>query len=238
MLKLEAVSTYYGNIQALKNISLEVNEGEIVVLIGANGAGKTTTLLSISAMVRHSAGTIKILDQDISKMQPEEIVSLGCVHVPEGRRTFANLTVEENLIIGASVLIRQGTPMAEIKADAEKILKRFPNLMARRKKKAWSLSGGEQQMLAIGRGMMARPKIMMLDEPSLGLAPILVQDVFKLIKEISDQGTTVLLVEQNARAALNLADRAYVLEIGEIVHSGAAKDILNDKHLLDAYLGG
>ncbi|MCL2033093.1 MAG: ABC transporter ATP-binding protein [Oscillospiraceae bacterium] len=238
MLKLEAVSTFYGNIQALKKISLDVNEGEIVVLIGANGAGKTTTLLSISGLIRHAEGSIKILGQDISKMQPEEIVGLGCVHVPEGRRTFPNLTVEENLKIGASVLIRNGTHMSEIKQDVEKTLERFPNLMARRKKKAWSLSGGEQQMLAIGRGMMARPKLMMLDEPSLGLAPILVQEVFHIINEIRQQGTTVLLVEQNARAALNLADRAYVLETGEIVHAGAAKEILHDKQLIDAYLGG
>lgn len=238
MLNLEAISTFYGSVQALKKVSLEVNEGEIVVLIGANGAGKTTTLLSISGMIRPAEGRIRIFDQDITKLPPEEIVALGCVHVPEGRRIFPNLTVEENLQLGASVLIKRGIPMTEVKNDVEKILTRFPRLGERKRQKGWSLSGGEQQMLAIGRGLMARPKLMMLDEPSLGLAPKLVQEVFTLIKEIREQGTTVLLVEQNAKAALNLADRAYVLEIGEIIHTGSAKKMLNDSHVIDAYLGG
>ena len=238
MLKLEAISTFYGSVHALKKISLEVNEGEIVVLIGANGAGKTTTLLSISGIVRPAGGAIKVYDKDITKLSPEDIVGMGCVHVPEGRRIFPNLTVEENLRLGASVPIKKGTPMSEVNEDIEKILVRFSGLAARRKQKSWSLSGGEQQMLAIGRGLMARPKLLMLDEPSLGLAPILVQEIFNIIREIREQGTTVLLVEQNARAALNLADRAYILEIGEIIHTGSAKEMLNDKRVIDAYLGG
>ena len=238
MLKLEGVSTFYGSVHALKKISLEVNEGEIVVLIGANGAGKTTTLLSISGITHPTEGSIKLFDKDITKVSPENIVGMGCVHVPEGRRIFPNLTVEENLQLGASVLIKNKTPMSQVKVEMEKILERFPNLARRRKQKSWSLSGGEQQMLAIGRGLMAKPKLLMLDEPSLGLAPILVQEIFSIIREIREQGTTVLLVEQNARAALNLADRAYILEVGEIKRSGEAKQMLNDKAVIDAYLGG
>jgi branched-chain amino acid transport system ATP-binding protein len=238
MLELKGVNTFYGSVQALRGISFKVNEGNIVVLVGANGAGKTTTLLTISGSLRATQGSIKLFGQEISRLSPDEIVSLGCVQVPEGRRIFPNLTVEENLKVGASVRFRQGTKMYQIEEEIKQILKRFPNLEARRRQKGWSLSGGEQQMLAIGRGLMAKPKLLMLDEPSLGLSPKLVGEVFNLIREIRDQGTTVLLVEQNARAALRLADWAYVLQVGKIVHQGLAKDLLDDPYVTEAYLGG
>jgi branched-chain amino acid transport system ATP-binding protein len=238
MLSLEGVSTFYGSAQALKGVSLEVNEGEIVVLVGANGAGKTTTLLTISGLLRPAQGSIRLFGREISRLSPDEIVSLGCVQVPEGRRIFPNLTVEENLKIGASARLRGGARFRQIENEVETILNRFPALASRRKRRGWSLSGGEQQMLAIGRGLMAKPKLLMLDEPSLGLAPKLMSEVFDLVREIRGQGTTVLLVEQNARAALQLADRAYVLEVGNIVHQGVAKDLLDDPHVTEAYLGG
>lgn len=227
------VNVYYGAIHALKGISLQVNEGEIVTLIGANGAGKTTTLKTISGVLTPKSGTVKFLENDINKVKANNIVSLGISHVPEGRRVFANMSVMENLEMGAY----SRNDKAEIKKDYEKIFETFPRLLERKGQMAGTLSGGEQQMLAIGRALMSRPKLLLLDEPSMGLAPLVVKQIFSIIKEINRTGTTVLLVEQNASMALKIADRAYVIQNGYVEMEGAANDLLNDESVRSAYLG-
>ncbi|NMB16127.1 MAG: ABC transporter ATP-binding protein [Firmicutes bacterium] len=242
MLKLENLSSHYGTVQALSEVNLTVNEGEIVTLIGANGAGKTTLLRVISGLVRPSKGQVAFADQRIDQLPPDEIVRMGIAHVPEGRMIFPAFTVRENLLIGGVNRLDQGRPKEEVEAemqkDLEAIFKLFPRLEERSGQYGWSLSGGEQQMLAIGRGLMAKPKLLLLDEPSLGLAPFLVKEVFSIVQTIRDQGTAVLLVEQNARMALRAADRAYVLETGSIVVEGPAKELLHADEVRKAYLGG
>lgn len=233
MLELIDVNVYYGAIHALKGISLQVNEGEIVTLIGANGAGKTTTLKTISGVLTPKSGTVKFLENNINKIKANNIVSLGISHVPEGRRVFANMSVMENLEMGAY----SRKDKAEIKKDYEKIFETFPRLLERKAQMAGTLSGGEQQMLAIGRALMSRPKLLLLDEPSMGLAPLIVKQIFSIIKEINRTGTTVLLVEQNASMALKIADRAYVIQNGYVEMEGAANDLLNDESVRSAYLG-
>lgn len=234
MLKVENINVYYGNIHALKNVSLEVERGEIVTLIGGNGAGKTTTLRTISGLIRSKTGEITFEDEVISNAPAQEIVKKGISQVPEGRRIFANLSVLENLEMGA--YLRKDRQ--EIKHSMENIFTRFPRLKERMHQRAGTLSGGEQQMLAMGRALMSKPKLLLLDEPSMGLAPILVQEIFSIITEINKAGTTVLLVEQNAHMALSIAHRAYVLETGRIVLSGYAKDLAESDEVRKAYLGG
>ncbi|HHY60368.1 MAG TPA: ABC transporter ATP-binding protein [Clostridia bacterium] len=234
MLKVNNINVYYGNIHALKNVSLEVERGEIVTLIGGNGAGKTTTLRTISGLLRSKTGEIIFEDEDISRMPAPVIVRKGISQVPEGRRIFANLTVLENLEMGA--YLRKDRQ--EIKNSLEMVFTRFPRLKERMYQRAGTLSGGEQQMLAMGRALMSKPKLLLLDEPSMGLAPILVQEIFSIISEINKAGTTVLLVEQNAHMALSIAHRAYVLETGRIVLSGYAKDLAESDEVRKAYLGG
>ncbi|MDA3732509.1 ABC transporter ATP-binding protein [Niameybacter massiliensis] len=233
MLKVENLNVHYGNIHALKNISFEVAKGEIVTLIGANGAGKTSTLQAVSGMLKPSGGKITLKEQDISHIEAHKLVPLGMAHVPEGRRVFAQMTVEENLELGAYILNNK----KQISEDIEKMYARFPRLKERRKQLAGTMSGGEQQMLAMARALMSRPEIVLMDEPSMGLAPILVQEIFDIIKEINTTGTTVLLVEQNANMALQIAHRAYVLETGEVVLSGVGKELLNNAQVKKAYLG-
>lgn len=233
MLKLDNVNLYYGVIHALKDISLEVNNGEIVTLIGANGAGKTSTLRAISGLEPIKSGTITFKDMSLNKIPANKIVSLGLSHVPEGRRVFPDLTVRENLELGA--YLRKDN--ASIKQDMEMVFSKFPRLKEREKQQSGTLSGGEQQMLAIGRALMNRPQMLILDEPSMGLAPLVVKDIFDTIVEINKTGTTILLVEQNANMALAIAHRAYVLETGKIVQSGDAKVLLNDESIKSAYLG-
>ncbi|PRR82157.1 ABC transporter ATP-binding protein [Clostridium vincentii] len=233
MLKLDNINLYYGVIHALKDISLEVNQGEIVTLIGANGAGKTSTLRAISGLQPIKSGTITFKNSSLNKIPAHKIVSLGLSHVPEGRRVFAALTVRENLELGA--YLRKDK--AEIKKDMEMVFSKFPRLKEREKQQSGTLSGGEQQMLAIGRALMNRPEMLILDEPSMGLAPLVVKDIFETIVEINKTGTTILLVEQNANMALTIANRAYVLETGTIVQSGDANDLLNDDSIKKAYLG-
>ena len=234
MLKIENLDVYYGAIHALKGISLELNEGEIVTLIGANGAGKTTTLQTISGLIRPKNGSIIFKDQDLTHKPAQDIVKLGISQVPEGRRVFANLTVAENLEMGAYLRKdKEG-----IKATLEKVYASFPRLRERVNQRAGTLSGGEQQMLAMGRALMSQPTLLLLDEPSMGLAPILVQEIFTIIQEINKAGTTILLVEQNAHMALSIADRAYILETGRIVASGAAKELAESEQVKKAYLGG
>lgn len=233
MLKIENINLYYGGIHALKDLSLEVKKGEIVTLIGANGAGKTSTLRAISGLEPIKSGTITYKDSNLKKVPSHKIVSFGLSHVPEGRKIFANLTVKENLELGAYLKKNK----SEIKADMEMVFSKFPRLKERRKQIAGTLSGGEQQMLAIGRALMNRPEMLILDEPSMGLAPLVVKDIFDTIVEINKSGTTILLVEQNANMALSIADRAYVLETGKIVLSGKASDLLNDDSIKSAYLG-
>lgn len=233
MLKLDNVNLYYGVIHALKDISLEVNRGEIVTLIGANGAGKTSTLRAISGLEPIKSGSITFKDASLNKIPANKIVSLGLSHVPEGRRVFPDLTVRENLELGA--YLRKDN--AGIKQDMEMVFSKFPRLKEREKQQSGTLSGGEQQMLAIGRALMNRPEMLILDEPSMGLAPLVVKDIFDTIVEINKTGTTVLLVEQNANMALAIAHRAYVLETGKIVQSGDAKVLLNDESIKSAYLG-
>lgn len=235
MLKLEQIDVYYGNVQALKQVTLEVNAGEIVTLIGANGAGKSTVLKAISGLIKPKQGSIRYLGESIEKMGVEEIVSKGISHVPEGRRIFPGLTVFGNLEVATSSWRKRG---GNYQAELENVFSLFPKLRERRNQLGWSLSGGEQQMLAIGRGLMARPKLLLLDEPSLGLAPKLVQSVLDVIRRISKQGVTLLLIEQNAYAALRLGDRGYVLENGRVVLSGVAKDLAGDEKVKKAYLGG
>ncbi|MER2009873.1 MULTISPECIES: ABC transporter ATP-binding protein [unclassified Psychrobacillus] len=234
MLKVENMDVYYGNIQALHNISLEVNEGEIVTLIGANGAGKSTLLKTLSGLLKPKKGKIEFLGKSITGKAAQTIVKAGISHVPEGRRVFANLTVEENLELGA--FLRKDK--AGINSDLTKVYETFPRLLERRKQLSGTLSGGEQQMLAIGRAIMAKPKLVLLDEPSMGLAPLMVQTIFKVIEEINNDGTTVLLVEQNAHMALSVANRGYVIETGKVVLSGPARELQSSEEVKLAYLGG
>lgn len=234
MLQVKEIDVYYGAIHALKHLSLEVEQGSIVSLIGANGAGKTTTLKSISGLLRPKTGSIMFKGTDISKVAPEKIVGLGISQVPEGRRVFATMTVMENLEMGA-YLRKDKKGMEE---DMENVFTRFPRLKERRKQLAGTLSGGEQQMLAIGRALMARPQLMLMDEPSMGLAPLLVKEIFSIVKDINERGTTILLVEQNANMALSIADKAYVIETGEIVLQGNAQELMNSPEVKKAYLGG
>ena len=234
MLQIDKINVYYGPIHALKDVSLSVSEGSIVSLIGANGAGKTTTLKTISGLLRPKSGTIRFKGQDITSRPAQSIVSLGISQVPEGRRVFPAMSVQENLEMGA-YLRNDKDSIAE---DFDNVFQRFPRLKERRKQMAGTLSGGEQQMLAIGRALMARPVLMLLDEPSMGLAPLLVREIFEIVKDINANGTTILLVEQNARMALSIADKAYVLETGSVVLEGEAKDMLESDQVKQAYLGG
>lgn len=233
LLEVQGLQVYYGAIQALKDICFKVEEKEIVTLIGANGAGKTTTLHTISGLLRPTTGSVIYQGEDITKVAPHKIVSLGLSQVPEGRRIFQDLTVGENLMLGAYTR----KDKTEISESLKDVYKRFPRLEERKTQIAGTLSGGEQQMLAMGRALMAKPKILLLDEPSMGLSPLYVKEIFKIIEEIRDMGTTVLLVEQNAKKALSIADRAYVLETGKIILEGPAKDLLDNKEVQKAYLG-
>lgn len=235
MLKVTDLNVYYGAIHALKGLSFEVGEGEIVSLIGANGAGKTTAMHTISGLLRSRTGSIEFMDANITKTEPHRIVKMGLAQVPEGRRIFASMSVLENLEMGA--YIRAGAPKKSIDEDLELVFTRFPRLKERRKQVAGTLSGGEQQMLAIGRALMSRPKMLLLDEPSMGLSPILVQEIFSCITEVNRSGTTILLVEQNAKMALTVSNRAYVLETGSVVLEGPAADLLDNEQVREAYLG-
>ncbi len=234
MLKVNGINVYYGTIHALKGLDFQVEQGEIVTLIGANGAGKTTTLRTISGLMRPKSGEILFQGENITKKSPNLIVQSGLSHVPEGRRIFANLTVMENLEMGA--FIRKDKQ--ELKKDYDIVFARFPRLEDRKKQLSGTLSGGEQQMLAMGRALMARPKILLLDEPSMGLAPLFVKEIFSIIQDINRTGTTVLLVEQNANMALSIAHRAYVLETGRITLSGNASELAKSPEIRKAYLGG
>ena len=234
MLKIENLEVAYGNIKAIKGISLEVNQGEIVTLIGSNGAGKSTTLRAISGILKPRSGSITFNGERIDGVEGHEIVAKGICQSPEGRRIFPKMTVDENLDLGAFLR----NDKAEIKRDRQRVLELFPKLQERIDQKAGTMSGGEQQMLAVGRALMGSPKLLLLDEPSMGLAPVLVEMIFETIKKINDQGTTILLVEQNALAALNVADRAYVLESGSIKMSGKARDLISNDEVTKAYLGG
>ncbi len=234
LLNVENLTVHYGAIQALKGISFSVNEGEVITLIGSNGAGKTTTLHAISNIIKKTAGKVTFQDTDITSVPADAIVKTGLIQVPEGRRIFSNLTVRENLEMGAYT--RKDKP--GIKADMENVFELFPRLKERIKQLAGTLSGGEQQMLAMGRALMAKPKLLLLDEPSMGLAPILVDEIFSIIQKINKDGTTILLVEQNAFKALSIADRAYILETGNIVKTGKASDLISDDSVRSAYLGG
>lgn len=233
VLTIDGVSVFYGGIQALHSVSLNVNQGEIVSIIGSNGAGKSTLLRTISGLIRPRTGKITFLGEEIQNCAADKIVRLGIAHSPEGRRIFTNMTVRENLLLGAT--IRKDN---EIESDMEKVLERFPRLRERFKQNAGTMSGGEQQMLAIGRALMTRPKLLLLDEPSLGLAPNLVMAIFEIITSINEAGTTVLVVEQNAHKALSIAHRAYVLETGEMVLSGTGQELLTSPKVKEAYLGG
>ncbi|MDQ0219304.1 ABC transporter ATP-binding protein [Peribacillus cavernae] len=234
MLKVDGINVYYGNIQAIKGVSLEINEGEIVTLIGANGAGKSTLLKTISGLLKPKQGKIVYEGKSIGGKAAQTIVKQGISHVPEGRRVFANMTVEENLQLGAYLRKdKEG-----IKQDLDKVFELFPRLLERLKQQAGTLSGGEQQMLAMGRALMAKPRLLLLDEPSMGLAPLLVKTIFRIIEEINQTGTTILLVEQNANLALSIADRAYVVETGRIALSGDAEELTSSEQVKMAYLGG
>jgi branched-chain amino acid transport system ATP-binding protein len=238
MLKIKNVNAYYGKVHALKNVSLHLNRGEIVTLIGANGAGKTTLLNTLSAIIPAASGDILLEGKEVAGLSADRIVALGLSQVPEGRQVFNPLTVEENLELGAYLRYRAGGQRAEIAADLEHMFQMFPRLKERRRQAAGTLSGGEQQMLAIGRALMVRPKLLLLDEPSMGLAPLVVQDIFRVIERLrSEEGTTILLVEQNARAALKVADRGYVLETGKVILEGIASELLENKDVQRAYLG-
>ena len=233
ILKVSDINVYYGAIHAIKGVSFEVNPGEVVTLIGANGAGKSTTLKTDSSLLHSRTGSIEFLGENLMGVPAHKVVAKGLAQVPEGRRVFLQMTVEENLEMGAYT--RSG---GDIDADLEKVYAYFPRLMERRRQIAGTLSGGEQQMLAMGRALMSRPKLLMLDEPSMGLAPILVEQIFKIIQTLHEAGTTILLVEQNAQAALSIADRGYVLETGKIVTSGTGTELLASPEIKKAYLGG
>ena len=233
MLEIRDLEVNYGAINAIKKISFDVNEGEVIALIGANGAGKTTTLHTITGLLKAKSGSVKFEGKELTKMPPHKIVEMGMAHVPEGRRVFAQLSVLENLKLGA--FIRKDKD--GIEEDLRNIYERFPRLEERKNQLAGTLSGGEQQMLAMGRALMSRPRIILMDEPSMGLSPIYVSEIFDIIKSINKDGTTVLLVEQNAKKALSIADRAYVLETGMIALSGDAKDLMNNDTVKKAYLG-
>lgn len=233
MLKVTDLVVNYGVIQAIKGVSFEVNEGEVIALIGANGAGKTTILHTVTGLINAKAGKIEFEGKDITKMPAHKIVTLGMAHVPEGRRVFAELSVYENLLMGAYTR----KDKTEIEESLENVYKRFPRLKERKNQLAGTLSGGEQQMLAMGRALMSHPKIILMDEPSMGLSPLFVNEIFDIIKEVSASGTTVLLVEQNAKKALSIADRAYVLETGKIVLDADADVLMNDDSIKKAYLG-
>ncbi|MFP5223343.1 MAG: ABC transporter ATP-binding protein [Acidobacteriota bacterium] len=233
MLSMTDIHTYYGSIHALKGVTLTVNQGEIVTLIGANGAGKTTSLMSVSGVTQPKQGKVVFLGEDITKMTTEKIVAKGITQVPEGRMIFPRLTVRENLLMGAYLR----NDKDGVKADEEKVYELFPKMRERMKQHGGTLSGGEQQMLAIGRALMARPKLLLLDEPSLGLAPIVVENIFEIIQRINREGTTILLVEQNAQMALHIAHRGYVLETGAVTLEGPAKDLLENPKVRSAYLG-
>lgn len=233
MLSIKDLQVYYGVIQAIKGISFEVNEGEIIALIGANGAGKTTILHTVSGLIPAKSGSVQFEGKELTKTAPHKIVQMGMAHVPEGRRVFQELTVFENLKLGAYTR----KDKAEVDRSLKMVYERFPRLEERKKQVAGTLSGGEQQMLAMGRALMSSPKIILMDEPSMGLSPLLVSEIFDIIKSINESGTTVLLVEQNAKKALSIADRAYVLETGNIVLEGGAKDLMNDDSIKKAYLG-
>jgi len=234
LLRLESVDVYYGAIQALRSVSLHVEQGEIVTMIGANGAGKSTTIRTISGLVRPRSGRILFEDEEISTLPPHRLVQRGICQSPEGRRVFANMSVRENLELGA--YLHHGC-QAQIREDMDRVLQLFPRLKERFHQSAGTLSGGEQQMLAIGRALMSRPRLLMLDEPSLGLAPFLVQQIFQIIRDINSQGTTILLVEQNAFQALRVASRGYVLETGEVVLEDRAEALLRNDEVRRAYLG-
>jgi branched-chain amino acid transport system ATP-binding protein len=234
ILRVRDLAVHYGSIQALRGISFDVVEGEIITLIGSNGAGKTTTLHAISNIIRKTAGSVLFDGNDLSAVPPDRIVSSGLIQVPEGRRIFANLTVRDNLEIGAYA--RKDRPA--IRNDMEMVYGIFPRLKERSRQVAGTLSGGEQQMLAMGRALMSKPRLLLLDEPSMGLAPILVDEIFSIIKRISESGTTILLVEQNAYKALGLASRGYILETGRVIKNGPAKDLMRDDAVKEAYLGG
>lgn len=233
MLEIKDLEVYYGMIQAIKGISFNVNEGEVIALIGANGAGKTTTLHTISGLITPKNGTVTFEGKDITKTPAHKIVAAGMAHVPEGRRVFSSLSVLQNLKLGAYTR----SSKEEIEESLQMIYKRFPRLEERKNQLAGTLSGGEQQMLAMGRALMSKPRIILMDEPSMGLSPIFVNEIFDIIKSVSASGTTVLLVEQNAKKALSIADRGYVLETGRIVLEGKAENLLNDESVKKAYLG-
>ena len=233
MLEVKDLSVYYGVIQAIRGISFEVNQGEIVTLIGANGAGKTTTMQSIMGLIPIREGHVTYEGKDITKTPCHKIVEMGMTQCPEGRRIFQELSVYDNLLMGAFAL----KDKKNIKDDIEKIYTRFPRLEERKNQIAGTLSGGEQQMLAIGRGMMARPKLMMFDEPSLGLAPVIVQQVFEVIKELNKEGLSIMLIEQNAQKALSISDHAYIMQTGRVVMHGTGKELLADENMVSAYLG-
>ncbi len=233
MLKVNDINVYYGAIHAIKGVSFEVNGGEVVTLIGANGAGKSTILNTVCGLLRSRTGSIEFLDKNLAAVPAHKIVELGMAHVPEGRRVFQQMTVEENLEMGAYTQAR-----STMAPNLERVYQQFPRLKERRKQVAGTLSGGEQQMLAMGRGLMSSPRLLMLDEPSMGLAPILVEQIFEIIKQLHQAGTTILLVEQNARMALSVADRGYVLETGKIVATGTGDELLHDEAVKRAYLGG
>ena len=232
MLKVDGIHVYYGSIHAVKGVSFEVGEGEIVTLIGANGAGKSTVLNTVSGLLHPRTGSVCFMDQDLRGVPPHKVVERGLAQVPEGRRIFLQMTVEENLEMGAYT-----QPKSSVAPGVADVYKRFPRLEERRSQVAGTLSGGEQQMLAMGRALMSRPKLLMLDEPSMGLAPLLVEQIFEIIRELHAAGTTILLVEQNAQAALSVADRAYVLETGRVSLSGTGAELLNDDAVKKAYLG-
>ena len=234
VLKVDKINVYYGSIHAIKGISFEVYDGEIVTLIGANGAGKSTTLNTISGLLHPSTGGVSFLGESLAKIQPHKVVERGLAQVPEGRRVFAQMTVQENLEMGAFTQNSQ----ANISDDLEKVYSLFPRLKERMKQTAGTLSGGEQQMLAMGRALMSRPKLLMLDEPSMGLAPILVEQIFDIIADLHKTGATILLVEQNAQMALSIASRGYVMETGKIVTTGTGKELLASEAVRKAYLGG
>ena len=233
MLEVKDLQVYYGVIQALKGISFEVNQGEVIALIGANGAGKTTTLQTLTGILSPKSGSIVFEGKDLTRTPAHKIVEMGMAHVPEGRRVFADMSVYENLLMGAYTRKNK----AEIEDSLKSVYKRFPRLEERKGQRAGTLSVGEQQMLAMGRALMSKPRIILMDEPSMGLSPIFVNEIFNIIKEVSDSGTTVLLVEQNAKKALSIADRAYVLETGSITLEGKASDLLNNESVQKAYLG-